>query len=148
MTFHINQVFAGEYPPDAARWCNENGAYIEEIDPVNGSRHFQIKAVPEPTAEELAERALAEAKAVRSEAVGKLVVDVDGMEFDANEAAQDRMARTITAAQALGGDLEKEKRVWVLADNSIAQPTIAQLAEALRKAGDAQTALWTVPYEQ
>lgn len=27
--FYIGQVFEGEYPPEAAIWCNENGAHIE-----------------------------------------------------------------------------------------------------------------------
>lgn len=31
-TFEINQIFEGTYPPEAASWCNENGAYIEEIE--------------------------------------------------------------------------------------------------------------------
>lgn len=56
------------------------------------------------------------------------------------------MGRTIAAAVALGVDLTTEKRTWVLADNSIAQVSIKQLAEALRLAGNAQTELWTVPY--
>lgn len=101
---------------------------------------------PEPTAEELAAQELAQAKAERAEAVSKIIVTVDGMAFDGDEESQTRMGRTIAAAVALGVDLSVEKRTWVLADNSIAGVTIAQLAEALRLAGDAQTALWTVPY--
>jgi hypothetical protein len=27
--FYIGQVFGEEYPPEAAVWCNENGAHIE-----------------------------------------------------------------------------------------------------------------------
>ena len=102
---------------------------------------------PEPTAEELAALELAQAKADRAEAVARITVTVDGLTFDGDEASQTRMGRTIAAAVALGADLSAEKRTWVLADNSIAEVTIAQLAEALRLAGDAQTALWTVPYQ-
>ena len=50
------------------------------------------------------------------------------------------MARSIIALD-LG-----EKVQWVLADNTIAQVTRAQLREALRKAGIAQTAIWSDPY--
>lgn len=50
--FTINQIFNDTYPPEAAIWCNENRAYIEEIEPVDGVRRFQIVAVPEPTQEE------------------------------------------------------------------------------------------------
>lgn len=103
---------------------------------------------PEPTAEEVAAQELAQAKAERADAVSKIIVEVDGMTFDGDETAQTRMGRTIAAAVALGVDLTTEKRTWVLADNTIAEVTIAQLAEALRLAGDAQTALWTVPYTE
>ena len=62
------------------------------------------------------------------------------MLFDGDEKSQDRMARSIIALD-LG-----EKVQWVLADNTIAQVTRAQLREALRKAGTAQTAIWSDPY--
>lgn len=149
MMFQIGQVFEESYPPEAAVWCNESGkAYIEEIEPTaEGVRRFKIVGIPEPTAEEVKAQALAQAKTERAEAVSKITVDVDGMTFDGDETAQTRMGRTIAAAVALGVDLTTEKRTWVLADNSVAEVTIAQLAEALRLAGDAQTELWTVPYE-
>lgn len=149
MEFQIGQVFEESYPPEAAVWCNESGkAYIEEIEPTaEGVRRFKIVGVPEPTAEEVKAQALAQAKTERAEAVSKITVEVDGKTFDGDETAQTRMGRTIAAAIALGVDLTAEKRTWVLADNSVAEVTIAQLAEALRLAGDAQTALWTVPYE-
>lgn len=52
MTYSIGQIFEGKYSPYAAQWCNKNNSYIEEIEPVNGVRRFQIKAIQEPTAEE------------------------------------------------------------------------------------------------
>lgn len=45
MDFYIGQVFDGIYPPEAANWCNNNNAYIEEI----GERRYEIKTIPEPT---------------------------------------------------------------------------------------------------
>lgn len=45
MDFYIGQIFEGIYPPEAAIWCNQNNAYIEEI----GERRYEIKAIPEPT---------------------------------------------------------------------------------------------------
>ena len=51
-TFEIGQIFEDAYPPEAAIWCNENRAYIEELEAVEGVRRFQIVAVPEPTQEE------------------------------------------------------------------------------------------------
>ena len=100
---------------------------------------------PEPTAEELAAQALAEAKAERARAVAAITVEVDGMVFDGDEKAQERMARTVTAAIATGASMD-DTTTWVLHDNTVAQVTIRQLATALRMAGEAQTVLWTVPY--
>lgn len=148
MDFQIGQIFEGTYPPEAAAWCNEHGdRYIDEIEAVNGKRRFQIVAMPEPTEEEKAAAELEKAKAERSEAVGKITVEVDGMVFDGDEDAQTRMGRTVAAAVALGVDLDATSQTWVLADNSVAQPTIRQLANALKLAGEEQTKLWTVPYE-
>lgn len=149
MEFEIGQIFEESFPPEAAVWCNESGkAYIEELPSDSGVRRFKIVAIPEPTEEELAAQELAQAKAERADAVSELIVEVDGMKFDADEESQTRMGRTIAAAVALGADLGAEKRTWVLADNSIAEVSVKQLAEALRLAGNAQTKLWTVPYEK
>ena len=139
-TFIVGQIFNGIYPPEAAQWCNENKCYITEIEPFEGVRRFIINAVPEPSEEEIAAAELIKAKEERAEYVSKIVVEVDGMLFDGDETSQDRMARSIIALD-LG-----EKVQWVLADNTIAQVTRAQLREALRKAGEAQTAIWADPY--
>lgn len=53
--FELNQVFEGIYPPEAADWCEQNNAYITELEPKGKTRRFQIKAVPEPTIDELAQ---------------------------------------------------------------------------------------------
>lgn len=52
MNFEIGQIFEKEYPPEAAEWCNENKSFIQEIEPVDNVRRFQIVAIPEPTQEE------------------------------------------------------------------------------------------------
>lgn len=31
MDFYIGQTFLGDYPEEAAEWCNDNEAYIDEI---------------------------------------------------------------------------------------------------------------------
>lgn len=57
MTFTSNQIFIGEYPPEAAKWCNDSGIYtIKEITSENGHRRFQIVETPKPTPEELAKQ--------------------------------------------------------------------------------------------
>lgn len=141
MEFSIGQIFTSEYPTEAATWCNRNNAYIEKN--VAG---YEIKSVPLPTEEELSAIALTKAKQERSNAVSKITVEIDGMIFDGDEVSQERMSRTVVAAAATGepGDATT---TWILHDNTIAQPTISQLARALRAAGEAQTKLWTIPYE-
>jgi hypothetical protein len=84
---------------------------------------------------------LEQAKAERAAAVAALTVEVDGMVFDGDEKAQERMARAVLMAES-----PDEQTEWVLADNTVAIVTADQLRRACRAAGQAQTALWTVPY--
>lgn len=95
-----------------------------------------------PTPEELAAQALEQAKEIRARAVAALTVEVDGMVFDGDEKAQERMARAVSMADSLDEETE-----WVLNDSSVAIVTAAQLRRACRAAGKAQTALWVVPYQ-
>lgn len=101
---------------------------------------YRVGTAPKFSDEEVAMKQLLTAKAEREEFVSKIVVEVDGMMFDGDEVSQDRMARSIIALD-LG-----EKVQWVLADNTIKMVTRAQLREALRKSGEAQTAIWADPY--
>lgn len=60
--FEIGQIFTGNYPPEAAVWCNSHGdRYITEIEKdAEGNRRFQIVKVPEPTVDEVRAQKLAE----------------------------------------------------------------------------------------
>ena len=120
----------------AAEWCNENGATIEDK-----GEYYEVVALPEPTPEEIAEQAIAEAKAERAAEVERLTVEVEGMVFDADETSQARMS---VAASSMTDD---ETNVWVLHDNTVVQVTKAQLLLACRLARIAQSAVWTKPYE-
>ena len=142
----IGNIYLDDYEPEVAKWCNENNATIIEIEPLDGHRRFQVVAIPAPTPEEQQQALMEQKKALRAEAVSKITVRVDGMEFDGDETAQNRMARAITMFQAnnLPADYQTD---WVLADNTIAKVTVTQLSQALLLAGQAQTALWTVPYQ-
>jgi hypothetical protein len=116
-----------------------------EIAEVNG-KYVYTYVLDDMTEEELAAEAankLQEAKEERSNAVAGIRVTVDGMEFDGDETAQDRMSRV--ASIATEDDLDTEIP-WVLADNTVASVTVAQIKEALRKALYAQAALWVKPY--
>lgn len=144
MSFEIGQIFDGDYPPEAASWCNYHGdRWIEEIEPVDGVRRFQIVKAPDPTPEEIEAKKLAEAKAERAKSVAAIKVEVDGMIFDGDEESQQRLTRAIQVAEITG----LESTQWVLADNTVATVTVAQAKQALAKAMLAQGELWTKPYE-
>jgi hypothetical protein len=87
------------------------------------------------------QRLLNNAKAQRAEKVNSIIVEVDGMVFDGDEKAQERMARAVIMANSLD-----EETVWVLHDNTVATVTAGQLKRACREAGKKQTEFWTVPY--
>ena len=131
----------GVFPQEALDLCKDGKAYITEIKPQNGVRRFQIVAIPEPTPKELAAAELARAKAERARAVAALTVEVDGMVFDGDETAQERMARAVLMAES-----PEETMEWVLADSSVAVVTAEQLRRACRAAGKAMGVLWVKPY--
>ena len=127
---------------EAASWCNESQeGFIEDK-----GDWYEVVAIPAPTPEEQQQALMEQKKALRAEAVSKITVTVDGMVFDGDEKAQDRMARAITMFQANNLPVDYQTD-WVLADNTIAKVTVTQLSQALLLAGQAQTALWTVPYQ-
>ena len=149
MKYKLNEVIPYELIKDATDYVNsiEGNYYLEDYTlDENGYMQLIVRQWPEPTAEELAAQALATAKDERAAAVASITVEVDGMVFDGDEVAQERMARTVIAATATGASME-DTTVWVLHDNTVATPTIRQLATALRLSGEEQTRLWTIPYE-
>lgn len=142
---------------EVSGWYNLTQADMPEYDPaftieqgpvdlIDG-HYVQTWVQAARSPEEIAAEELAQAKAERADAVSRITVTVDGMVFDGDETSQERMSRTITAAVATGEDMSATT-TWVLADNTIAQPSIQQLAQALRAAGEKQTALWTIPYQE
>ena len=117
----------GEYEEKKAFWEQLGVTYTEEPD-------------PEPTEAELLEQA----KRERTKKVAAIKVEVDGMTFDGDETSQSRMARALEVASITG----MESTVWVLADNTVAEVTVAQMKQALSKAMLKMGELWTVPYEE
>lgn len=86
--------------------------------------------------------ALERAKGARAAEVDALIVTTaSGNTFDGDEASQDRMSRAITALDP------GETTLWILADNTPTYITREELREALRLAGEAQTAIWVRPYQ-
>lgn len=97
--------------------------------------------------DESEEARLARLKAERAEAVNNIVVEVDGMLFNGDEEAQNRIDRTITAATAAGFGPD-DTTTWVLYDNTVATVSVKQLAQVLLLAGQKQTELWVIPYTE
>jgi hypothetical protein len=70
LNFEYGKEFDGEYPPEAAEWCNNNRAYIEELTAApNGTRRFKIVAIPDPTFDEVKAEATARVNADTSRAI-------------------------------------------------------------------------------
>jgi len=123
-------------PGDA--W-NSQPRYMEKPGALPAGAMLEAPARP---ADVLAAEALARAKAERARAVAALTVEVDGLTFDADEKAQERMSRAVNMA-----DSPDEFTEWVLADSSVATVSAEQLRRACRAAGRAQTELWVKPYK-
>ena len=64
MEYEIGLIFVDDEDySNKAKWCNENGYYIAEIEPLeDGTRQFQIKTPQEPTLEELVRQRIDEIK--------------------------------------------------------------------------------------
>lgn len=56
MTYNVNDIFTDNEEYSArAQWCNENGCYIKEIEPLeDGSRQFKICAPAQKSDDEVA----------------------------------------------------------------------------------------------
>lgn len=52
--YKVNKIFIDDKDySNKAKWCNENGCYIAEIEPLeDGTRQFQIKQMPQKTEDE------------------------------------------------------------------------------------------------
>lgn len=100
------------------------------------------------TSEEIFAAELAVAKEERAAAVEAIIVTVDGMDFNGDEVSQLRMTRAVLLAVAFGKDMDTTTTKWVLADDTVAYPTIRQLAQALMLAGEEQTRVWDEPYKE
>ena len=100
------------------------------------------------TTEEISAAELAVAKEERAAAVDAIIVTVDGMDFNGDEVSQSRMTRAVLLTVAFGKDMDTTTTKWVLADDTVAYPTIRQLAQALMLAGEEQTRVWDEPYKE
>ena len=136
MNFAIGQIFEGEYPPEAAFWCNDCGdRYIEEIEPLEGVRRFQIVAVPEPTLDEVKAQKLEELNAAHEAAEENAhVVSSLGFTVDANDRANrdvEGILKTIGDGAVMFCDYENNFHELNRAQCETLQIEIIQNAQAL-----------------
>ena len=104
MDFTIGQIFEGVYPPEAADFCNTRGdCYITELEPAeDGTRRFQIVAVPEPTLEEVKAHKLSELERsfLQWYEKGAVVTSSLGFVADSDVRAVTDVAGLITVSEA------------------------------------------------
>ena len=93
MSYEVNQIFTDDEDyTNKAKWCNENGCYIEEIEPKeDGTRQFQIRTPPIKTLAEAQAEKHAELKSIMQARRNAIQVEFGGDTFDANESAQENM---------------------------------------------------------
>lgn len=98
MTYKINDIFTlDEEYTERANFCNENGYYIEEIEPLeDGTRQFQIKEPTKPNIEELKSRKLSSLKSQFETTRNNLTCDYNEDKFDCNMNAQANMTTLLT----------------------------------------------------
>ena len=122
---------------------------LTELPPaqVNGiwTQQWQINALPQAQIDQnkadQAAKAPAKAKEDRAAEVAALTVTTTaGNVFDGNEDAQSRMARAILSMT------DTDTTTWILANNTVLAVTKAELLEALKLTGEAQTKVWVAPY--
>ena len=97
--YEIGLIFVvDEDYSNKAQWCNENGCYIEEIEPrEDGTRQFQIRTPPIKTLAEAQTEKHAQLKAVMQTRRNAIQVEFGGDTFDASESAQENMVVLLKA---------------------------------------------------
>lgn len=74
MTYNVNDIFTDNEEYSArAQWCNENGCYIKEIEPLeDGSRQFKICAPAQKSDDEVALEELEQQEATLNAQIAQL----------------------------------------------------------------------------
>ena len=111
--FTIGQIFSGDYPPEAADWCNTNNCYIIELEPINDVRQFQILEVPGPSLEEAKEYKIASLKKERDKRE-EAPIEYKEKFWDFDTKSRDRINAAATALEVSG----VETITWTAYDDS------------------------------
>ena len=104
----INDIITdenGSIYADAAIWCNENGAYLEEIELEGNVRRFQVKAIPEPTLEEKNEQIRLQRQARFAQESDPLKLDYDEAVARGEETAEEKKASWLSKKDQIREEL-------------------------------------------
>lgn len=101
--FYIGQIFEGDYPSEAAIWVEENNASIDELDPIENVRRFQINLTPEPTEEQRRQRI--DAMTLTPSDVERALLAARGWDFDDLKAFLKTQGYTDLQIKAIGVEL-------------------------------------------
>lgn len=127
MNYNVGDIFTDDdFYTDRAKFCNENGYFIEEIEPLeNGTRQFKICAPKEKTLLELKSDKLAELTTITSKFDNQLV-NTDmiiksslGFSINADLRSQLNIRRLIS--------IGAEPVSFIIADNTTVDLSLAQL---------------------
>ena len=125
--YNVGDIFTDdEFYTERAQFCNENGYFIQEIEPLdNGTRQFQICAPKEKTLSELKSEKLSELASITSKFDNQLVntdmIIKSSLGFSIN--ADLRSQNNLRGLIAIG----IEPVNFVTADNSVKSLTLEQL---------------------
>ena len=119
---------------EAALWCNENNATIEDK-----GEYYEVVAIPEPTLDELKIYKKAALKAERDQKE-VLPIEYNGNLFDYDEKARDRINAAIIALDAQGAEASID---WTTADNNDVPVTAADLRAIIAAVAVRSNALHT-----
>ena len=133
MRYSVGDIFTDdEFYTDRVIFCNENGYYIDEIEPLeNGTCQFQICASKEKTLDELKSEKLSELTAITSKFDNQLVnnemIIKSSLGFSIN--ADLRSQNNLRGLIAVG----VEPVNFMTADNSVQSLTLEQLNVLLKE---------------
>ena len=130
--YKLGDIFTNDKEYSArAIFCNENGYFIEEIEPLNGERRFQICNPAEKTLEGLKANKLSELASITSHFDNQLVnadmIINSSLGFKVN--ADLRSQNNLRGLIAVGA----EPVNFVVADNSVKSLSIEQLNILLKE---------------
>lgn len=122
MSYNIGQKFVGEYPPEAALWCNKNNHRIVQLESIDGVKQFQIQEIPSPSLEEVKTQKITSLKNERDKRE-EAPVEYKEKLWDFDTKSRDRINAAATALEIGGVDTI----TWTAFDDTSLELTVTDL---------------------